>query len=80
MVRALSNVDIKEAKKFVKIEDQWIFEANCLHLASQFHPKSLDVLLGNLENTKALLKQAHANGKTSPLHVAPLRVDSLSTW
>ena len=72
-------VEKLDAKKIVKEKDLWLFEANCIHIASKYHPKSLNVLLSNLKNKAALINQAHEDGKISPLHVAPLRVDSLST-
>ena len=72
-------IDEEDSKNIVKEEDVWIFEANCLHLASKFHPKSLHVLLCNVKNKEELLKQSHRDGKISPLHVAPLRVDTHST-
>ena len=37
--------------KSVVWRDNWIFDANCLHLAAKFMPHGLKLLLGNLEES-----------------------------
>lgn len=48
-------VKIESSKKIlpksVVWRDNWIFDANCLHLAAKFMPHGLKLLLGNLEES-----------------------------
>ena len=64
--------------------DEWIMEANCLHLAAKFNPKGLQTLLSALkDNGKIITKFANEGKfkkKISPLHVAACNIDSWSTW
>ena len=36
-------------------DDNWIFEANCLHLAANFMPEGLDLILSNDHDPKKLV-------------------------
>ena len=72
-------IDKEEMKKNIAEEDDWIFEANCLHLAARYHPKALNVLLSQLKEKDKMIKESHQKRKTSPLHVATFRTDSLSS-
>ena len=64
--------------------DKWICDANCIHLASKFNPKALQIMLTQLPRSKSDKKEFIRNvvdkkGIVSPLHVAAGKLDSLST-
>ena len=64
----------------VAVEDSWLKQANCFHLAAKFNPRGLHFLLDNLKDIdENLIQDLHKNGSKSPLHVAATNVDSLST-
>lgn len=59
-------------------KDQWISNANCLHLAARFNPKGLQIILSHLKDKKSLIQDTHKDGQVSPLHVAATKMDSRS--
>ena len=59
-------------------QDNWIFDANCLHLAAKFMPKGLRLILENLKSPNDLINIGNHNGST-PLHIAATNITSLST-
>ena len=65
------------SKLVYKGEDSWILNANCLHLATRFHPHGLHIIL-SLENKDELIKATHKNGLFTPLHLAASQSDCLS--
>ena len=77
-----------EAGRKVKVEpilpddvvkqDNWIFDANCIHLAAKFMPFGLKLLLENLMDCQALINVGNHNNCT-PLHLAAKNINSLST-
>ena len=73
------SINKEHMKESITEEESWIFESNCFHLAAKFHPKALHVLLSNLKNKETVITKCHENMKISPLHVATMRMDSLST-
>ena len=62
-------------------QDKWIFEATAIHLAAEYRPRNLQLILSSLNNElkEALIQNAHAQGKISPLHISSNNVDPLST-
>ena len=72
------SVNKEHMKESITEEESWIFESNCFHLAAKFHPKALHVLLSNLKDKETVIAKCHENMKVSPLHVAAMRIDSLS--
>ena len=67
-------------------KDEWIFDATCIHLAAQYCPKSLQVILSSVENKKEMIKQVHPisykkkrNYTITPLHISAKKVDPIST-
>ena len=66
-----------EPKSVVK-KDNWIFNANCLHLAAQFMPGGLKLISENLDNHIALINVGNHN-RCTPLHLSANNVTSLST-
>ena len=66
--------------------DEWIFDATCIHLAAQYCPKILQVILSSVENKKEMIKQVHpisykkkGNYTITPLHISAKKVDPIST-
>ena len=59
--------------------DEWIFEATACHLAAEYQPRNLQLILSSLENKEMLINKLHENGKISPLHIASNNVDPSST-
>ena len=59
--------------------DEWIFEATACHLAAEYKPGNLQLILSSLKNKETLLNKLHENGKISPLHIASNNVDPSST-
>ena len=84
----MPDVLAKELKKKVLVridsqetivgDDNWIFEANCMHLAANFMPEGLDLILSNANDPKKLVHLENLH-KLSPLHIAARNNDSLST-
>ena len=68
-----------EGRKIVTQKDEWIFEATACHLAAEYKPGNLQLILSSLENKKTLLDRLHEKGKISPLHIASNNVDPSST-
>ena len=66
-----------EPKSVVK-KDNWIFNANCLHLAAQFMPGGLKLISENLDNHIALINVGNHN-QCTPLHISANNINSLST-
>ena len=66
-----------EPKSVVK-KDNWIFDANCLHLAAKFMPRGLKLIFENLNNNIALINVGNHN-QCTPLHISANNNDSLST-
>ena len=60
-------------------EDSWILEANSIHLAANYNPEALHMILSKLTNMTNSIEFTHANGKMSPLHLAASKPDSKST-
>ena len=58
-------------------QDKWIFEATAIHLAAEYRPRNLQLILSSLNNElkEALIQNAHAQGKISPATI--LDVDNL---
>ena len=73
----------KEGREFVDRKDEWIFDATCIHLAAQYCPKSLQLILSSVENKKEMIKQVHpkkeGNYTITPLHISAKKVDPIST-
>ena len=66
-------ISVKGPPKVKVVEnEEWIFEANCLHFATRFNPKSLFLMFDHMNNDvrNNLIKNTHQNGQYSPLHVA----------
>jgi hypothetical protein len=63
-------------------KDRWIFQANSLHLAANFFPHGLNLLLSNFENNQTalmeLVSKKNQDGST-PLHLTAQNLDSLGT-
>ena len=66
-----------EPKSVVK-KDNWIFDANCLHLAAKFMPRGLKLIFENLNNHIALINVGNHN-QCTPLHISANNITSLST-
>lgn len=66
-----------EPKSVVR-KDNWIFDANCLHLAAKFMPHGLKLILENLDNHNALINVGNHN-QCTPLHISANNTTSLST-
>ena len=66
-----------EPKSVVK-KDNWIFGANCLHLAAKFMPRGLKLIFENLNNHIALINVGNHN-QCTPLHISANNITSLST-
>ena len=65
-----------ESKSVVK-QDQWIFGANCIHLAAKFTPHALKLLLDKSRD-QDLVNKENDNGSTA-LHISSSNSDSLCT-
>ena len=59
-------------------KDNWIFGANCLHLAAKFMPQGLKLIFENLDNHIALINVGNHN-QCTPLHISANNITSLST-
>ena len=71
---------ILSGREYVIPQAEWIFEASAIHLAAEYRPRNLQLILLSLKDTKnELIQTAHAQGKISPLHIASNNVDPLST-
>ena len=71
---------LRNGREYVSPQDEWIFEASAIHLAAEYRPRNLQLILLSLKDTKhELIQKAHAQGKISPLHIASNNVDPLST-
>ena len=66
-----------EPKSVVK-KDNWIFYANCLHLAAKFMPRGLKLIFENLDNHISLINVGNHN-QCTPLHLSANNITSLST-
>ena len=64
--------------KSVVEKDNWIFNANCLHLAAKFMPRGLKLISENLDNHIALINVGNHN-QCTPLHISANNIKSLST-
>ena len=73
-IRASTKIDPKSVVK----KDNWIFDANCLHLAAKFMPRGLKLIFEKLENHIALIDVGNHN-KCTPLHLSANNTTSLST-
>ena len=73
-IRASPKIDPKSVVK----KDNWIFDANCLHLAAKFMPRGLKLFFEKLENHIALINEGNHN-KCTPLHLSANNITSLST-
>ena len=74
-MKVLVRIDSQET---IVGDDNWIFEANCMHLAANFMPEGLDLILSNANDPKKLVHLENLH-KLSPLHIAARNNDSLST-
>ena len=69
-------VSVTNTQKYVDVNDRWIFQANCAHLAVKYMPTALQLLLTN--NQSADLKGIPSEGfGTYPLHLAVMNKDAL---
>ena len=66
-----------EPKSVVK-KDNWIFNANCLHLAAKFMHRGLKLISENLDNHIALINVGNHN-QCTPLHISANNNTSLET-
>ena len=72
-------VEPKTAKCIDNIENYWIDNANCFHLAAKFNPKGLHLLLTKLKAASSIeFDNLYEGDKVSPLHVAALNSNSIS--
>ena len=72
-------VEPKTAKCIDNIENYWIDNTTCYHLAAKFNPKGLHLLLTRLKAASPEeFNQLYKDGKVSPLHVAALNSSSIS--
>ena len=65
-----------DPKSVVK-QDNWIFGANCIHLAAKFMPQALKLLLDNLKD-QDIVNKKNETGSTA-LHLSSSNMDSLCT-
>ena len=73
-ISASTKIDPKSVVK----KDNWIFDANCLHLAAKFMPRGLKLIFENLNNHIALINVGNHN-QCTPLHISANNITSLST-
>ena len=73
-ISASTKIDPKSVVK----KDNWIFDANCLHLAAKFMPRGLKLFFEKLESHIALINDGNHN-KCTPLHLSANNITSLST-
>ena len=67
-------------KEFVPCgKDSWIFGGNSVHFAARFFPEGLNLILSQVDDKEYLINACLSEKKWSPLHVAVLGHDSLST-
>ena len=72
-------VKVEQNKLRVKKKERWIFGATCIHLAAKFLPEGLKDLLAITEVKDKLQSRGSEHYKITPLHVACLNQDSIST-
>ena len=73
-------IDGKTGRGIVIQQDEWIFEATAIHLAAEYRPRNLQLILLSLNKEKKnLIEKAHGKGKISPLHIASNNIDPIST-
>ena len=73
-ISASTNIDPTSVVK----KDNWIFDANCLHLAAKFMPRGLKLIFEKLENHNALINDGNHN-KCTPLHLSATNITSLAS-
>jgi hypothetical protein len=74
-MKVLVRIDSQET---IVGDDNWIIEANCMHLAANFMPEGLDLILSSANDPNKLVHLENLH-RLSPLHVAARNNDSLST-